>query len=426
MMSDHGISRILIVNAHSQANAGDFAIAAGQLRLLRRVSPIARLTVTSRTPELDRPLWAAWGVTVISPIFHAPSGFSGGWRCWKKVILSLLFPRQALNFLRHLRQADLVMACGGGYFYSTGPVPGFTFWQNYLHIRLAVLFRKNIIFFPQSYGPLINRLSRRLIGRLFAANHVRAVFARETISLEFITNILPAGTDRGKLHLCPDMAFCYSPGPAPFSPVFDRISALPRPRLALALRDWNFPRQKSRSARDWKREAYLQAVIATGESLHRTHHASFFIFSQAQGPSRSENDRRTSEYLHDQLRATVPSTHILLCETPVGTSPDTIIQWLQQADMLITSRMHAALFAFLAGIPAVVIGYQHKSLGILQTLGMEDCFISIKEMERESLLPLCETVLRNRKDWVKKVHESVAGVRESIELEFRNLFAESD
>jgi colanic acid/amylovoran biosynthesis protein len=426
MTSDAGPTRILIVNAHSQANAGDYAIVLGQLQLLNKIFPAARLTITSRTPELDRPLLASREVTVIPPIFHAPSGFSGGWRRWRNVILSLFFPRQALTFLRHLRRADLVMACGGGYFYSTRLVPGLTFWQNYLHIRMAVLFKKKIIFFPQSYGPLTSLLSRHLLGRLFASDPVRAVFAREAISLAFADGILPAGTAPSKLHLCPDMALYYSPGPAPFSPISDRLSALPRPRLALALRDWDFPQQKSRSARNRKREAYLQTMIATCQILHQTDNASFFIFSQAQGPSRVEDDRLISNHLYTRLCATIPPTHLLHIETPVGISPDSIIPWLQQADMLITSRMHAAIFAFLAGIPAVVIGYQHKSLGILRILGLEECSISIEETQRESLLPLCETVLQNRRDWVEKIRGTAAGVRESIEREFRNLFAESD
>jgi colanic acid/amylovoran biosynthesis protein len=414
-------SRILIVNVHSQANAGDFAIVLGQLQLLKKIFPAAILTITSRTPELDRPLMAARGVTVIAPIFHAPAGFTAKRGGWRKVLLSLLFPRQALTYLRCLRQADLVMACGGGYFYSTRRIPGFTFWQNYLHIRLAVFFRKKTVFFPQSYGPLNNSLSRRLLAGLLASEFVHVVFAREEISLAVLRDILPAGADDHKLQLCPDMAFNFSFELEHFSPATD-LSNLPRPRLALALRDWDFPGQKTRHDKQQKREAYLQAMITICQALHQKFGSSFFIYSQAQGPSLAEDDRLISAYVHDRLLAVIPCTHLRQVEAPAGESPAWTIRLLQQADMLITSRMHAAIFAFLAGIPAVVIGYQHKSAGILRSMGLDACFLPIEETMEKTLFPLCATVLQNRDDWQEKNRQAVSEARTVIEEKFTGLF----
>jgi colanic acid/amylovoran biosynthesis protein len=413
--------RILIVNVHSQANAGDQAIVLGQLQLLKKLFPAANVTSTSRTPELDRPLLAARGVAVIPPVFHAPAGFAGKRGGWWRVLLSLLFPRQALTFLRCLHQADLVMACGGGYFYSSRRIPGFTFWQNYLHIRLAVFFRKKTVFFPQSYGPLENLLSRRLLAGLLASEFVHVVFAREETSLAVLREILPAGIDDRKLQSCPDMAFNFSPELEHFSPTID-ISDLPRPRLALALRDWDFPSQKTRQARRQKRETYLQGVIATCQSLHREYGVSFFIYSQAQGPSLAEDDRLISGYVHDRLRADIPCTHLRFVETPVGVSPAWIIDLLRQADMLISSRMHAAIFAFLAGIPAVVIGYQHKSAGVLRAMGLEACSLLIEETREETLFPLCVALLQNRNDWKEKIRKATAEAGRTIEENFSGLF----
>jgi hypothetical protein len=48
-MNDHPV-RILIVKVHSQANAGDQAIVLGQIQLLKKIVPAARL----RHPGTDR------------------------------------------------------------------------------------------------------------------------------------------------------------------------------------------------------------------------------------------------------------------------------------------------------------------------------------------------------------------------------------
>lgn len=379
-------SRILIVNGHSQANAGDQAIILMPLQLLKKVFPGARVTITSRTVKADRPKLTEHGAEVIEPIFAAPSGTRGRWRSWLKTLFSLVFPRQALIFLSRLLHADLVLACGGGYFYSNRRVPGLTFWQNYLHLRLAVLLRKRVVFFPQSFGPLANSLSRRLLAGLLVTKSVRAVFVREKISLTLLRDLLPAGVDDQKLLYCPDMAFGFSPEPEQFPPGAE-FSTMPAPRLALALRDWDFPSQKTRLAKMRARDAYLEEILVSCRALYQEKGASFFLFSQAQGPSLSEDDRRIAAQVHDRLLASIPRSHLRSFDTPVGAAPAVFIDLLRQADLLITSRMHAAIFAFLAGIPAVVIGYQHKSLGILRALDLEACWLPMKNCPRKASCP---------------------------------------
>jgi colanic acid/amylovoran biosynthesis protein len=409
--------RILIVNGHSQANAGDHAIVLGQLQLLKKKFPAARITITSRTPGLDRPAMAAWGVEVIAPLFHSPAGFQGRWRGRLRAILSLLFPLPAVVLLRRLRRSDLVLACGGGYFYSSRRIPGFTFWQNVLPLRLAVMLKKKIVFFPQSYGPLASPFSRRLLAGVLASRFVQVAFAREDISLSVLRGLLPAAAEN-KLRFCPDMAFFVSP---PDAAACD-FSGLPHPRVALALRDWDFPAQKNAVARERKKEEYLAGVLETCRALHRGQGASFLLFSQAQGPSRIEDDRRITAYVHGRLREFIPGSHLRqLVPSPAG-APTTIIQLLQQADLLIASRMHAAIFAFLAGTPAVVIGYQHKSLGILQAMAMAVCALPIENVRQETLLPLCESILGNGDDWRNKIRQAVSAARAAIEEKFGDVF----
>jgi colanic acid/amylovoran biosynthesis protein len=422
-VSHSGIHRILIVNAHSQANAGDHAIALGQLQLLAKLVPGAFLTITSRTPNMDRPLLAGLGVRVIAPVFNSPSGSTGRCLPWVKTALSLIFPAPALTFLYRLIQADLVMACGGGYFYSTRRIPGLTFWQNYLQIRLAVLLKKEIVFFPQSYGPLGNPLSRRLVANLLAAERVRTVFAREQISLSVLGDLLPTAAQKSKLRFCPDMAFYFSPGTEPPALEPD-LSSLAHPRVALALRDWDFPEQKEKSARKQKKDDYLEGVLAACRDLHRRRGASIVVFSQAQGPSQAEDDRRITGHVHSRLGEFVPPSQLRLFKSPEGAAPNAFMGLLAQADLLVTSRMHAAIFAFSAGTPAVVIGYQHKSLGILQMLGLESSSLPIEEIGKEALLSRCEDILQHREEWQKRIAVAVGGIRDTIEEKFQAVFAE--
>jgi colanic acid/amylovoran biosynthesis protein len=415
------VSRILIVNTHSLANAGDQAIVLGQLRLLREVYPDARVTITSRTSGPDRPFWAARGVAVIAPLFRAPADSPGKWRPWGKALLSLLLPWRGLAFLLRLKQADLVLACGGGYFYSYRRFPGLTFWQNYLHLRLAVAFRKEVVLLPQSFGPLANPLSRHLLAGLLASARIRAVLVREEVSLAVLEKLLPADVAKGKVRFCPDMAFYHEPEAEPPAAAAE-LNHLPRPRLAVALRDWDFPGQKTHSGKSRQRGRYIEGVVAACRDLHRDHGASFCFFSQVRGPSAAEDDGPITRLVHERLSALVPAAHLHLADAPSVASPDLIIGLLRQADLLVTSRMHAAVLAFLAGIPAVVIGYQHKSLGILNAMGMGSLSLPIEELQAEPLSRLYAAVLQDREEWRRAIDRSVLEMRSVIATTFRSPF----
>jgi colanic acid/amylovoran biosynthesis protein len=260
---------------------------------------------------------------------------------------------------------------------------------------------------------------------LLASDHVRGAFAREAISLAVLSNLLPEAADKNKLQFCPDMAFYLSFQNEPSFPAVD-LGAMPRPCLVLALRDWGFPNRKTSAAKKLDRENYLQGVIATCLDLYKKYNASFLIFNQVQGPSLDEDDRLVSDYVHHDLRTAIPSTHLRSIEPVMGVSPSTIIHMLRQADMVVTSRMHSAIFSFLAGTPVVVIGYQHKSLGILQSLKLEDCLLPIEQTCKETLLPLCEKVLKNRDEWRERITRVIPGIRETIEAKFRMFFYGAD
>jgi colanic acid/amylovoran biosynthesis protein len=403
--------RILIVNAHSTLNAGDWTIVLGQLRLLGELAPDADVAITSRTWRHDRPVWAAAGAAAIPPLFSAPTGSGGRWRPWAATLVSLLVPWQALAFLRRLRRADMVLACGGGYFYSQRGFPGLTFWQNYLHVRLAVALRKTVVFLPQSFGPFDNRSSRRLLAGLLASPQVAAVFVRDEVSRACLLDFAPAAA--GKIRSCPDMALYHEPGMVMPTGAFD-FSDLPRPRLALALRDWDFPSAPDRRAKERMREGYLRAVSDACVALHRRQGASFCLFSQARGPSASEDDRPVARRLLQDLRRRIPDSHLRLADEAASASPAAIVALLRRADLVLTSRLHAAILAILAGTPAVTIGYHHKSLGVLRDLGLENNHVAIEAVRAETLERLCADLLHASREWRASAARGLDAARAKI------------
>ncbi len=405
--------RILIVNVHSQANSGDWAILLGQIRLIRRLNPDAEISITSRTSRKDRPLLAEMGIGVYAPVFNA-AGFQPGNRInWLKSLLTVILPWQALRFLVQLKKCSLVLACGGGYFYSNRSFPGLIFWQNYLHLALAAVFNKPTVFFPQSFGPLASGLSRRLLAGLVESKLVRKVFAREAVSLELLRGLTKSREARDKISYCPDMAFYLDDLARP-----GHISSRNKPLVVLALRDWDFPGSENPAEKKRLHENYLESVLLTCRRLHREKGASFAIYSQARGPGADEDDRLFSGLIRLRLSREIDSAALTEIDFPDGSMPENQISLLSRADLLLTSRMHAAVFSLLAGTPAAVIAYQHKSLGILRTLELEDCGIQIEKLSPEALYRLCSDILRHGPACRSRIEKALSGIRNRIEQEF--------
>jgi polysaccharide pyruvyl transferase WcaK-like protein len=157
------IKKILIVNTHSALNAGDAAIVLAQIRYLRKTFGPVDISLASRTPNLDRKVYASEKISVFAPLFKAPGAHSGNWAKITNSARGLAGFGLGKELRQAVREADLVVASGGGYFWSHGHgIPGPTFGQNIMHLRVASRMGKPIVVFPQSFGPLFGAIPRRI------------------------------------------------------------------------------------------------------------------------------------------------------------------------------------------------------------------------------------------------------------------------
>jgi len=70
---------------------------------------------------------------------------------------------------------------------------------------------------------------------------------------------------------------------------------------------------------------------------------------------------------------------------------------INRMDMVISSKMHPAIFAVSAYVPSLYVVYDHKQTGFFMSLGMNDCVISLREITSEKLLSKIDYVWSKRK-----------------------------
>lgn len=405
--------KVTILNSHSILNPGDVGIILGQISFLKKYFPGVDISLISNTPEIDGPFYGSLGIRVLSPLFLAPSNFTH--RKMRGVIKNLLNLRAKKETLRALRESTLIFLSGGGYFYSYRRFfPGPTFFQYLILPALTAVFRKPIIFFPQSIGPFRNTLSVFAIKKIIGSDSVLKVFLRERISLNNLMKIVKE-KDRSKLILCPDMAFLIEESNLKEFNFRDKIN-LPRPILGMTLREWPFRGGSGRMG-EIDRKTYLNSLIGTAKAFYDRFKGSIIAVPQVWGPGSFENDRPISKEFYLLMKESIPERNLGLFEAAEVTSPYYLINLFSQFDIFIGTRFHSCIFAFLSGTPFISIAYQHKSSGIMEMLGLQRYSVDISEISKERVISLVEDILSHSEE----MRDSLRRLKESIRTETENI-----
>ena len=392
---------VLVLNTHSVLNSGDAAIVFAQIRLLREFLPGAEISLTSRTPRLDEPVYEPMGIRVLPPLLPA-KGIPRG-------------SRGRGELLAALRKSDLVLASGGGYFWSNRrAVPGRVFLQNVLPVLRAAGLRKPIIFLPQSFGPMFSRPARAFLSACLNGRSVARIFAREKASFDFVKGLVGSRPNADKISLCPDLAFALDERDTDGG---ESDPGLPRPILAVTLRIWDFPGAGGPGAVEKMREAYFNGVVEAARRFIEARNGSALVLPQVRGPWAYEDDRAISRRFAEALGRVSDASRVRLIELPDAALPGRIIGILRGADAVLATRLHSAIFALLAGRIPVIIGYQPKSAGTMELLGLGPYCVDIAGTDPDRLTSLLEASLEESRDGTAapaRVAAARAEIREKI------------
>ncbi len=385
--------RVLITNAYSARNRGDGAIVLGMLESLDRAfgNEELELVISSADHPADQ---ERYPVPVV-PSFHSLMGrISRNGTLQGLLFLAVLMPLSIVGALvkRFLHvsvplpagltplldayaRADLVVAAGGGYLYTTSRRRGAVMLLVHLHsFMLGRVLDKPVYLYAQSIGPFASSVQARLVRA--ALRRVQLVELRESWSVRLVASWgLPI-----PVHAAADAAFLLRPVKPKSSPLGARRKSL---RLGLTVRRWH--RQAERQ------EAYEETMARFLRMLVERHDPEIIFLPQVTVERREDDDRETARRILDRLGPPVDARLLDHDYSPRE------MQWLcGQMDCLVGTRMHSNIFALTMGVPVVAVAYQPKTLGIMEQLGLEEFVLSIDNLAAEALLELVERLLAGR------------------------------
>jgi polysaccharide pyruvyl transferase WcaK-like protein len=179
-----------------------------------------------------------------------------------------------------------------------------------------------------------------------------------------------------------------------------------RTRIGVVVRPWPY-RVSPQSKRVYRQ--HIDAIAGAADELITRLDCDIYIVAQALGIGPTEDDRLAIADLLERIR------HRHLCHIIQEDLPPQVLACLYgQMDLLITARLHAAIFAACAGTPSVGIDYPggSKLRGVLEEIRMSHYVLAFESAGATNIVDKVEELLLERQSL--PVRERVEALRARI------------
>ena len=375
--------KILVVNLHSSANAGDDLLTDVTIRQLQESFRCPQIILSMNDPAS----YKGSDVTVVGSFmtWFRKQGdalswlhllffigvlieslfFAGFYRLIGISVLKIV-PSRHQSLLASYFSADLVVSAAGNFLYTSGRL-GLAFIVAIYSMAYAWLAGKPLYTMPQTIGPLSRGWERVLVK--WIAERSRILFVRDMVSLVELRSI---GVSPLHYRVVPDLAFAY-PRCSPnlgyeLLAEYDVFGYGDVPLLGITMMNWEAQTPLFTNQRMY--ETAMANAICTFVDKYG---GKVVLFSQVRGPTYAEDDRISAYRVLEQVRHL--GMAVVIIERDVTT--EELKAAYSFMDIFIGTRLHSNIFAVCEGVPAIMIEYRYKTRGVMQMLGLESWVIDI-------------------------------------------------
>ena len=387
------MKNILFVNAYSARNLGDFAIILGMREVLLRVfDNEVNILVASSYFEDNKQFYpidlisgdSVWNISRGSFLSRYAKGLY-------LFFLAIVFPSS--KEFACFRNADLICSVGGGYLYSSikGPF-GVGLLNMLFNIWLGIRFKKKVVCFPQSVGPIYSRLDAWLLKKVLS--RVNVFVSREAITTKYLMDKL------GLLNVYEsiDVAFSLTPSDSYLQKSdFHRYDLV----IGVTVLDWRFA---IKGSNDEDILRYLKKISNVILSLAKTKKIKVIVFPQV---TVGEGD--TDQEVSEKLVALIGENVSEVFDFPEKFDPRRLMATYGDVDLFIGSRMHSTIFALATGCKTIGLAYQPKTTATFKLLGLEKNVLPINDFSEQELLKLILEIKQNT-----EITHSIKAYKENV------------
>ena len=411
---------ILITSVHSSKNAGDYALLIQTIHYLNKAFGDVHISILANWPNeiafqeisdniVGSPWWVikAWDKKKKPRNQIASLSLGIFFLLLSKIGFLKIFPhiipiKWRKIFLLYMN-SDLVVAVSGNQLFSSGrygwPLPAIG-----LPIYLASIFKKRMIVFPQSIGPLNSLLEKRFVKFLY--NNVNKLYIRDLESLSLVRDLHINKSDPRFMH---DIAFTYPPTKTSISKRTlnsMRFNSLHN-NIGMTIIS-NMPSYLSQSAMN----NYYESIAKSIDFLILKKNFDVFLFCQVYGPTHDENDFFGIERI---LQLLPKPLNQKLHYSSQQLHPSELKSCYGEMDLFLASRLHSGIFSLSMRVPTLFISYLYKTIGVLEAINLENYYIKLEEVTSKNIINRILYMWDNKLELKKIINQEISLVESDLE-----------
>lgn len=324
----------------------------------------------------------------------------------------LLFSKSETEGIREFMSSDIIISKGGSYLTSQNSSlrQTFSLVTMLFPFFLAKRYRKKIVIFSQSLGPVVGGFNKFIFRK--ALENIEYIFLREKQCIDNYDEVKQL-CSYTKFKVIPDSAFYLND----VSKFIDSSFSVDKSRLnvGITLVDHAFKYINDPVQKNQKINAYKESVCKLFEYLINTYNASIHIFPQVivDNSHLGHNDVRISKEIENIFQVKgldVRYYHLDL-------NPIQLRYMYSHMDVFVGTRLHSVIFSLSKFVPAVNISYHGtKSVGIFSTIsGFEESVLNIDDITSDSLINSVEKIIRERNYLSEKLRSNVSDMQRRLD-----------
>lgn len=437
-----------LTHCYTDQNKGDAAIIIATTQLLRKLDSNAKITMFSTFGPNDEKFKnehefvGKYGDALFPGMFYQPEPIIGKndfsrvfhfmWITLKFLVLlitqnsmvtSLFFTKLERQGISDFLQSDIVISKGGSYIttQNNSARQCLSLITMLYPFFLAKRYRKKMVIFSQSLGPVSGRFNKWLMHK--ALSRISKIFLRENVCLNEYSEIkeLEKTVD---ISIIPDSAF-YLKSEKKLSKHSVKLDSK-KFNVGFTIVDHAFKYIENELDKEAKIVAYKNSLIETIKYLIAEHDANIHIFPQVivANSHLGHNDVKISREI-EQVFADLGLGERVKYHYG-DFNPMQLKDMYSLMDIFVGTRLHSVIFSLSNNVPSINIAYHGtKSQGILKSVaGFEKNVISINEISPSSLIEMVTLLIQTRvlavetlkSENVRMNHELEAAMMEVIEM----------